>query len=62
MQVRLLPLLVMRIVSDRKFTIDARWVVIAKWYGDFDSIIFDPSNGDIFLDLIDCLLFVRDNA
>lgn len=51
----------MRIISSIQFTVDARWIVVDKWLGDFDSIIFDPSNNDDWTDLQDCIDFVITN-
>lgn len=53
----------MRVVSGGKFTIDGRWVVVGKWYGDFESIVFDPDNGPGWelLDLRDCMDFVKEH-
>lgn len=51
----------MRIVSGGRFTIDGRWVVVARVYGSFESIVYDPDNGPgwEWLDLMDCLNFVK---
>jgi hypothetical protein len=52
----------MRIVSNPKFTIDTRWVVVANFFSkDFESIVFDPGNDDEWSDLLDCLDFVKEN-
>lgn len=50
----------MKIVCGGKWTIDGRWVVIGEWFGS-ERIVFDPGNNDSFIDLIDCLDFVREN-
>lgn len=51
----------MRIVSGGRWTIDGRWVVVAHVWGDFESIVFDPDNGDPWMDLHECIAFRREH-
>jgi hypothetical protein len=47
-----------RIVCGGKWTIDGRWVVVAPWHGR-ERIVFDPGNGDPWIDLWDCLDYTK---
>lgn len=53
----------MRIVSGGKWTADGRWVVLGHWLSqDYESIIFDPGNGDPWLDIQDCIQYTQENG
>lgn len=49
----------MRIVAGHPWTIDGRWVVLGELFGH-ECIVFDPDNGNPFLDIQDCLDFVNE--
>jgi hypothetical protein len=40
---------------------DRGWFVTAEWMGVPDVPVFEPRNGDPWLDLADCLDFVKEN-
>lgn len=43
------------------WTVDGRWVVVAEWLGS-KRIVFDPDNGNPWLDLHDCIDYVKRGA
>lgn len=51
----------LQVISGRPWTTDGRWVVIGPMYGQ-TMIVFDPGNNDSWMDIHDCLRFVKENT